>query len=240
MQKKALLYSTYYAAEQKTFYISSTFPARQDLREADGRMLYNFYYMMFESFHKHSDFAKVLMKEQVHSFNEDFIHKMRTYDAAVNESILLMIERLYGEEIAETKYDLMYCIKGFIKTYSELFLFQNLPLNLELLASSLVEKTNLLAAQITIPFVSANLHEIVKQPINQQLSAEQIAKMIDRNIEELEDSIEKESLVLLKEQLIEPDLPRAVIAGLLENISRHSHCKWTAYVLRGYFPVDGI
>ena len=31
----------------------------------DGELLYNFYYTTFDSFNKHSDFAKFLMKEQI-------------------------------------------------------------------------------------------------------------------------------------------------------------------------------
>ena len=82
----------------------------------DEDLLYNFYYTTFNSFHKHSDFAKILIKEQMQSFNEEFILKIRAYDQLMEKVILSMVERLYGEEIEQTKYDLIYCIKGFMKT----------------------------------------------------------------------------------------------------------------------------
>ena len=149
--------------------------------------------------------------------------------------ILSMVERLYGEEIKQTKYDLIYCIKGFMKTYSELFLFYNLPLDLNLLAQSLVEKTNLLAKHITIPFISNELVQLFKQPTQEEVTKEQILEIIEQNIEEIEESIEKESLILLKQQLLEPTLSPALVKGLLENIRNHPHCKWVAYLLRNYF-----
>ena len=130
----------------------------------DEELLYKFYYTTFNSFHKHSDFAKILIKEQMQSFNEEFILKIHPMINLLEKVILSMIERLYGEEIKHTKYDLIYCIKGFMKTYSELFLFYNLPLDLNLLAQSLVEKTNLLAKHITIPFISNELIQLFKQP----------------------------------------------------------------------------
>ena len=46
-----------------------------------------------------------------------------------------------------------------MKTYSELFLFYNLPLDLKLLSESLVEKTNLLAKHATIAFISEEFHK---------------------------------------------------------------------------------
>lgn len=201
----------------------------------DEELLYKFYYTLFDSFHKHSDFGKILIKEQLHSFNEEFILKIRTYDQLMEKVILSMVERLYGKDIEQTKYDLIYCIKGFMKTYSELFLFYNVPLDSDLLAKSLVEKTNLLANHITIPFISTELIQLLKKPMLEETTKEQTLKIIEQSIEEIEESIERESLILLKQQLLEPTLSPALVKGLLENIRTHPHCKWVAYLLRGYF-----
>lgn len=201
----------------------------------DGQLLYKFYYTTFHSFHKHSDFAKILIKEQTQSFNKEFILKIRYYDRLMENIILLMIERLYDEEIKHTKYDLIYCIKGFMKTYSELFLFYNVPLDLNLLSQSLVEKTNLLAIHITNPFISHELIQLFQEPANEEGTKEQILKIIDQKIEEIEEPIENESLLLLKQQLLEPTLSPAIVKGLLENIRNHPHCKWISYLLRNHF-----
>lgn len=201
----------------------------------DEDLLYKFYYTIFDSFHKHSDFGKILIKEQMQSFNEEFILKILAYDQLMEKVILSMVERLYGEEIEQIKYDLIYCIKGFMKTYSELFLFHNLPLDLNLLTESLVEKTNLLAKHITIPFISTELVQLFKQPTQKEVTKEQILVIIEQCIEEIAESIEKESLILLKQQLLEPTLSPVLVKGLLENIRTHPHCKWVAYLLRNYF-----
>ncbi|WP_144510823.1 TetR/AcrR family transcriptional regulator [Bacillus sp. FJAT-22090] len=206
--------------------------------ENEQDLLYKFYYTTFHSFHQHSDFAKILMKEQMHSFNEEFIIKMRYYDKSMEKVILSMVERLYGEEIKHIKYDLIYCIKGFMKTYSELFLFYNLPLDLDLLAKSLVEKTNLLAKYITVPFITHELVEMFKQPESEVETKEQILNIMDQKLEEMNESIEKDSLILLKQELIQPTLSPAIIKGLLENIRNHAHCKWISYLLRSYFNVS--
>ncbi|MFJ7724815.1 TetR/AcrR family transcriptional regulator [Neobacillus sp. NPDC097160] len=199
------------------------------------QLLYKFYYSIYHAFHKHSDFAKVLMKEQSQTFNKDLILKMQYYDKLVENVILAMIERLYGEEVKETKYDLMYCIKGFMNMYSQLFVFYNVPLDLKLLSESLVEKTTLLAQHTTVPFVTQELSQMFKQPMSEVGPKEQLLENIAQKINEMQESIEKESLILLKEQLIEPTLPPAIVKGLLENIRNHPHCKWVSYLLRRYF-----
>jgi AcrR family transcriptional regulator len=180
----------------------------------EENLLYDFYYSMFNKFYKHTDFAKLFIKEQMQSVNEELILKMHNYNRLNDKSILFMIERLYGDKVRQTKYDLLYCIKAFMNAYSELFFFYNVPLNLELLAQSLVEKTNVLVKHTTLPFVTEELIEILK-----------------------EESLEKESLQLLKQELVEPVFPPAIIEGLLENIRRHPHCKWVSYLLRSYFGV---
>jgi len=201
----------------------------------DEQLFYEFYYTTFNSFLKHSDFSKVLMKEQSQSFNKELIIKMQSYDKLYERSIITMIERLYEDDIEHIKYDLMYCIKGFVSTYSHLFLFQNVSVDLDLLSQSLVEKTHILAKHTTIPFISAELVNMDRLPIDESITKEHILEVMEQIIKELEESIEKESLILLKGQLVEPNLSPAIIKGLLENIRNHPHCKWLSYLLRNYF-----
>jgi len=203
--------------------------------KSDEDLLFNFYYTTFDSFNKHSDFGKILIKEQTQSFNEEFILKIRVYDQLMEKVILSMVERLYGEEIEQTKHDLIYCIKGFMKNYAELFLFYCLPIDSKLLAQSLVEKTNILAKHITLPFITNELVQLFNQPTQGEMTKEQILEIIKQNIEEIEESIEKESLILLQQQLLEPTLSPALVKGLLENIRNHTQCKWISYLLRNYF-----
>ena len=201
----------------------------------NDKLFYEFFYSTFNSFQKHSDFAQVLMKEQTHSFNEDFIIKMRTYDRMFEKTILTIIERVCGEEVELTKYDLVYCIKGFISIYSQLFLIQKLPMDLHLLSLSLVEKTNLLASHTTIPFISQEMMQMVIEPFDEEVTKEQILDIMEQKIEEIEEPIEKESLILLKQHLLEPTLSPAVVKGLIENIRNHPHAKSISYLLRSYY-----
>lgn len=203
--------------------------------KVDEKLFYEFYFSTFNSFQKHSDFTKVLMKEQSHSLNKELIVKMQTYDKLFEKSILSMIERVYGEDVKMIKYDLVYCIKGFISIYSQLFLFQKLPVDLNLLSRSLVEKTNLLAKHTTIPFISQDLIHLGTQPMDEAVTKEQILDIMELKIEEIEESIEKESLVLLQQHLLEPTLSLAIVKGLVENIRNHPHCKWISYLLRSYY-----
>lgn len=203
-------------------------------------LLYSFYYMNFQFLHKHSDFAKVFIKEQTHSLNEDLLVKMRYYNALIDNTILLMIERLFGEKVTDTKYDLMYCIKSFMGMYSELFFFNSttLDLDLDLLAHSLVEKTNLLAKHISIPFVTKELFQVSSQTLNLEMKREQLLDLLEQKINEMDEPIIKESLILIKQQLLHHNLSPAIISGLLENIQKHPHCKWISYLLRNYFQIE--
>ncbi|WP_066308825.1 TetR/AcrR family transcriptional regulator [Bacillus sp. FJAT-29814] len=199
----------------------------------DDQLLYEFYFAIYQSFHKHSDFAKVLMKEFSQTLNKELFSKMQYYDQLIEKNILLMIERLYGNSVKHTKYDLIYTIKGFMNTYAHLFVFYNVPVDLQLLAESLAEKTNLLARHATIPFVSAELIKMI-QPIDEEVSKEQLIDLIGQKMEEIEEPIEKESLILLRQQLVEPSLSPAIVNGLLENIRNNPDCKWISYLLRRY------
>jgi len=202
---------------------------------SNDEVLYAFYYEMFHSFLKRSDFGRVLFKEQTQTFNEELLLKMRYYDNIMNQSILVMIDRLYGDTVSKTKYDLLFCIKGLMQSYSSLFFFNQAPLDLDLLARTLVEKTDLLARHTAIPFFSQEIFQLFKHSQSGKMTREQILAAIEHKLEELEESVEKESLTLLKQELLEPALSSVIVRGLVENLQRNPHCKWIYYQLCNYF-----
>lgn len=203
----------------------------------DEELLYKFYYETYIAFLKHTDFAKILMKEQMQTFNEEFILKMHYFDKSLEKIILFMLERLYGKEIDSIKYDLVYCIKGFMSTYSHILLFNQIPLDLDLLSKSLVEKTKTLVKHTTIPFISKELNQLLERPLDREVTKEHLLEILGQKIDEMEGSIEKESLTLLKQELVEPSFSHAIVKGLLENIRNHPHCKGISYLLREYYKL---
>ncbi|KAA9028468.1 TetR/AcrR family transcriptional regulator [Niallia endozanthoxylica] len=200
----------------------------------DENLLYQFFYTTFHTFQMYSDFAKIFIKEQSQTLNEELIKKIHSYDLLLENLILYMIDRIYGDEIKHIKYDLMYCIKSFLSMYSNLLLFKNAPLELNQLSQSLAEKITILAEYTTISFLSEELIQMTRQPMHEKMTKEQIIELMEQKINEMEESIEKESLVLLKNHLLESNLSPAIVKGLLENIRNHPHCKWIAYLLRNH------
>ncbi len=195
-------------------------------------LLFEYYYVSFQSFKEHSHFANILMKEYTQSLNEKLILKMHYYDKLGNTVILLMIDRIYGEKAEHIKYDLLYSIKGFMRMYSELFLYQLVPLDIDLLCQSLVEKTDLLAHGMTLPFLKKELMESSGQG---EITKEQLISLLEEKVKEMEDSIEKESLLLLQEQVNKRTYSPAIINGLLLNVRNNPHCKWISHILSSHF-----
>ncbi|PWA11203.1 TetR family transcriptional regulator [Pueribacillus theae] len=201
-----------------------------------NQLLYEFYRASYNNFHQHADFAKIFIKE-TQTFNEELISKIRYYDQLLEKCILTMIERLYGKNVKKSKFDLLYCIKSFLNMYGELLLFSNnIKLDIDLLSKSLVEKTNLLAKNITIPFITEQQFQLMKYKSGlEEITKEDIIEMIEQKTEEIEESIEKESLILLKRNLHDPNLAPAIVKGLIENLRNHPDCEWIAYLLRNYY-----
>jgi AcrR family transcriptional regulator len=203
----------------------------------DAQLLFKFYQLMFHFFAKHADFAKVLIKEMPHSLNQELLIKTRAYDIQTSKNILVMVESMYGEKVQATKFDLVYCIKGFLRIYSELFLFYEVDLDMDLLCQSLVEKTNSLAKHSNIPFITEELDFYFKnaEKIGDSDSREKVLALVDGKAAEVEDSVVKESLQMLREDIMEPSLPLAVRKGLIENVRVHADGKWVALVLDRWF-----
>ncbi|NLP51862.1 TetR/AcrR family transcriptional regulator [Bacillus sp. RO1] len=203
----------------------------------DKNLLFKFYKLMFHYFAQHADFARVLIKEMPHSLNQELLMKSRAYDIKTSQSILAMVENIYGDQVRATKYDIVYCIKGFIRIYSELFLFYEVDLDMNLLCQSLVEKTDSLAKHSNIPFITEDLEFYLKNAdkIGDSESKEEVLALMDRHAGETENRVVKESVQMLREDIIEPSLPLAVRKGLIENVRVHPEGKWLALVLDRWF-----
>ncbi|MBG9446481.1 MULTISPECIES: TetR/AcrR family transcriptional regulator [Bacillaceae] len=209
----------------------------KDPNNTGGELLRKFFYTTFHSFQKHSDFAKIFIKEQAHTFNEELISKGRHFDQLIDDITLSMIDQLYGEAVQHTKYDLIYCIKGFMHVYSHLFLFFNVPLDLDILCRSLAEKTDLLAKHSEIPFITDELYDTFRKAGHEEMTDGQMIEIMAQKIEELEDSIEKESLILLKKDVQERSLSPAIIQGLIANIRNSPQSRWIASLLLNYYEL---
>ncbi|MGD6776370.1 TetR/AcrR family transcriptional regulator [Sutcliffiella horikoshii] len=205
----------------------------------DANLLFKFYKLMFHFFAKHADFAKVLIKEMPHSLNQELLIKSRTYDVQTSKNILDMVESIYGEKVEATKFDLVYCIKGFLRIYSELFLFYEVELDMDLLCLSLVEKTDSLAKHSNIPFITEELEFYLKNADKIGDSKEEVLALINKQAEEMEDPVVRESLEMLRKDVLEPSLPLAVRRGLVENVRVHADGKWLALVLDKWFEGTG-
>ncbi len=197
-------------------------------------ILFDFYYTSYHFFQRHSNFSKIFIKEQMQSLNEEVLVKLRSYNEMIEKIILSMIHRLYGERARECKYDLMYCIKGFLNIYAELFLYYSVPVDLQSMCHSLVEKTNLIAKHSTVPFMTEEMRHLL-QPINEEITNEHLLDIVEQRISELEESLEKDSLILLHDDLEKPSYQPAIVKGLIENIRNHPDCKWIANVLLHYY-----
>lgn len=155
----------------------------------------------------------------------------------MSKSIIYMLEQLYQDKLQETKYDVMYCIKGFMKSYAELFIFSDMPLDLEQLAKSLAEKTDIIAHHTTIPFITADLVPFIAKPCEQDVSKDALLQLLEQNIDPTEDPIVKESLVLLRQEIENPTYSKAIIKGLIENLRQDTAYHWIAYVSAKYFNI---
>ncbi|WP_368653294.1 TetR/AcrR family transcriptional regulator [Ornithinibacillus sp. 4-3] len=205
--------------------------------ESEEKLLYEFYYVIYTFFNKNANLAHLFVTEQTKTVNEPLIMKMRSYEKLIEKSIVQMINRLYKDMKDSITYDLMFCIKNFMGLYSEVILFSNnnKEIDFDLLIRSLVEKTNILAKEITIPFISEEDVIILEEKNTEEVTTPELIQLIDQSLKEIDDGVEKDSLQLLKQEIVEPNLHPAIIKGLIENIQKHKHWKWIAYLLSQYF-----
>lgn len=197
-------------------------------------LLYDFYYTSYEIISENRDFAKFFMKE-FQTLHEDLIEKLSYYDTLQEKIILKLIEQVYGSEIEHLKYDLLYCVKSFIGMYVELILFKNIQLDIHSISNSLVEKTNILANSMKHPFIQSEHFHYLNTEENNTITKEKLMILLDEKMGQTNDTLIKDSLLYLRKNLQEENLPSAIVKGLIENIRKDKNLEWIAYLLLQYY-----
>lgn len=200
--------------------------------------LFLYYSSMFEFVNTHRSFALIFITEQIHqtgqlrSVNHELFRKFTFYDEQFSYSILTLLESIYGDLINETKYDLVMCMKGLLKSFCEYVLMQRSPIDIVALSQSLVDKTNIMAEHSRAVFLTSDeslkLHR--KEPITLAYVIEQLSHAEKLTACELE----KESLTLLKNELTSEQPSAAIIQGMKHNLNQYANSRYIVTLLKRY------
>lgn len=201
----------------------------------DAKLLYQFYYTTFDTFNQYASFTKLFIKEQSHTLNKALVSKIHYFNQLLDQTITNIVDRLYGPDIDAIKYDLIYMIKSLMRSYAEFLLMIDLPVDIDLLARSLVEKINLLAEHTKTPFITQELATLISYPLHHKITREQMIKLIQQQFSSIKEPVVRESLTLLEQELSSPSLGSALKHGLIKNIENHPETEWIAYLLANHF-----
>lgn len=196
-------------------------------------LLFHFLYVTFGEFQQQANFAKVFVKEQVLSFNQELLDRMHMYMTMLNKIVLTIVQRQFAHINHQMHLDILFTINGLMKGYSELFLIDNYAIDLNKLCQTIVEKVTIVAEHSKIPFITPEY--LIKTDVHPTISKEQLNELLMEVQGEIhEDSVVQESLMMLKEDLNNPKLSNTIVQGLLNNIRGNSHCIWVAYLYQQY------
>jgi len=196
--------------------------------------LYFYFSHLFQFLLSQRSLAKIFSSERPRQVEDQLLHKLHYYDKQFSQSFLKLFEAQYGDAIAETKYDLVLCVKGLLTSYSEYVLFQQHDINIPNLTQSLVDKINVLAQYSTKAFVTKEMFERRGICHSVPIPMEEIQQKIQKAISQAEDKLEKESLIILQQQLQSSIPSNATIIGMLNNLRDFPSARDVIIALQNY------
>lgn len=197
------------------------------------QLLYNYIYVSLSEFKKHAKFAKLFLKEQVFSYNNDLFNRLQIYMSTLNHILLSIIQRQFPKKNPDMHFELLYAVNGLLKGYTELFLIDEFPVDLDRLCHSIVEKITIIADHSTVLVFTPEY--LGKINFHLDITKEEVLNKLEEVIQETsDDPIVRDSLLLLKEDLEDPHLNEAIIQGLLKNIRTNTQCRWVASIYELY------
>ncbi len=195
------------------------------------------YFMeIFDVLQKYGDFATVFIKEQ-HIIDESFIENISFYDDLNNKLLLEIFTELYPENSENLQYDLLVIVKGLLASCGDLIVKNVIEYDLEKLIDSLVEKIEIIAKHGKMTFFTKDM--VTSQPSRQpEITKELIIEELQKLTELIqEDTILKESLFILGEEINLETPRRAIIIGMLSILEEESECNWLCYIIKKYYLI---
>ena len=125
--------------------------------------------------------------------------------------------------------DLVFTIQAFSRDYGELFLKQQVDIDIDVLCRSLVEKISIIAEHATIPFFSAEWMRTMNT-CSIKLTKNELIQFLQQKSTEFDDTLIQDSIGILHDHLVNSSLSPALEQGLLKNLRANSHSKWIAYI----------
>lgn len=202
-------------------------------REGKESLLHDFFMYSYEFRENRKAFSSVYIKEQMHKMSETMLERLFHFDRLIDDVLFRLVDKLYEHKQMNEKYELVYIIKAFMQLY-QMFAFQmEKELEINDFVQSITEKVQLLATKPTTSFITDDMR-VFLQTGEVVVNAEDLQDKLREVLLELEDGIIKESVYLLKEQLVEKPLHEAVVQGLLRNIEEEAACKEIVYLYRKF------
>lgn len=178
---------------------------------------------------EYTGFAEILMREKVSTISENLIEKLQYYVALSNENLVKLLFDVFGEQIEGKQFDLVIIINGMVQSYLQWLFELRQPADIQKLVASLVEKTTILATQSKLIFLEQTTFS---RKACTMLPIEKIVEELQQMSSDAVNSVQKESITLLVEELAAP-IPRpAILYGLIANLEQNEKFSWYCYLLK--------
>lgn len=198
------------------------------------KKLYHYYYQSFYLMQQHFDLAIVFMKEQSQTFNETILEIMNHYENLMSQILYSLLLQLYPKS-EQHIYDLIIVVNGLIAGYVQHFFKKSLgdQFDLHLLATSLVEKTNIIAEHMKKPYFTKDMYSLT-QDQDFTITVNDILKEADNVCSYLNNELLIDSINITVEQIKQPNPHKTIVAGMLANLQADPVCSWFCYLVRKY------
>ena len=203
--------------------------------ESGDDKLYQYFYSSLNFFNEYKSLALIFLREQVASISELSFHKLMHYEMLGMQFLSRLLDEIYSEKVKQTKYDLIVIMQSMLNAYLSKLLFTKSTLPFEQLASMLVEKTNILAHHSKQSILTADtLFNTIPEPI----TCETLLLELQALKSEVTSSIHLQSIDVLIEELNKNEPNKAILFGVVNNLSDTYRGHWIAHLIHSLYKKD--
>lgn len=194
-------------------------------------LLFRYIFSYLNVVYERAPFLTLFMRERINPLNDRILKKIHELEMSSNDTLLMIIGKLYGPRAAFIQYDLLVTIQGLIKAYMEFVVRHPQAYDLEALARFLVERIDCLVEHHPHAYITPEMWE--KKPecaIPHEPTKESVQRLIASfRGQYAELPLVEETLQLLAEEMAAPEPRKALVKGLLSNLMPYKEFAFLVY-----------
>ncbi|MGR6897954.1 TetR/AcrR family transcriptional regulator [Rummeliibacillus sp. BSL5] len=214
--------------------ITAKYQVLLNLQAEPREKLIQYFVISFQFVEKNYPFLMAHGRELINIIDPNALEEIIQQFKRADYVALFLLDEVYGNQISQNKYDLVVCIQGLVKSYTEIIMNPKQRVDYYEMSKILAHHIDVLATAPIEPLITKEMFELNHKK-SRHLEKEELLSEIEKCKKDiLDDAVLQDTFDLLTEELQKESPRKALLLGMSSNLTSSNELRWLATLIKQY------